>query len=101
MYSDIKSTRTEASLTSQALWMLFARVTGALIGMALPLVMVRIFDPAAIGIYRQTFLVVTTAVNILPLGFQMSAFYYLPREEERAPVFVLNIVLFLSLIGVI
>ena len=44
---------------------------------------------------------ITTAVNILPLGFQMSAFYYLPREKERAPAFVLNIVLFLSLIGIV
>ena len=37
MYSATKTPRVEASLTNQALWMLFARVTGAVVSIALPL----------------------------------------------------------------
>src|SRR4051812_15987398 len=99
MPAEINNDQLEESLTRQALWMLFARVSGVAISLALPLVLVRIFEPSGIGLYRQIFLLVTTAVNVLPLGFQMSAFYYLPRDKERAPFFILNIVLFLALVG--
>ncbi len=36
---------------------------------------------------------------MLPLGFTVSAFYYLPRENQRRGFFVLNIVLYLAAIG--
>ena len=99
MQQPAETSRAETSLTQQAFWLLFARGIGIVVGLALPLVMVRIFDRSTIGIYRQVFLIITTAVNLLPLGFEMSAFYYLPREKDRAPLFVLNIVLFLTLVG--
>jgi len=67
----------------------------------LPIILVRIFDKAQIGTYRQIFLVVGTACNVLPLGFTMSAFYYLPRETERRGMIVLNILLFLAGIGLL
>jgi len=84
MENPAETSRVESSLTQQAFWLLFARAIGVAVGLALPLVMVRIFDRSAIGVYRQIFLIITTAVNLLPLGFEMSAFYYF-RAKRIAP----------------
>jgi len=60
---------------------------------ALPLVLVRRLNQHEFGLYKQVFLIVGTAVITLPVGFGMSAYYFLPREEARGRV-VLNILLF-------
>ena len=91
--------RAEPSLTKQALWMVFARVVGIAVSLAVPMLLVRLFNPSEVGIYRQIMLIVTAAVNILPIGFQMSMFYFVPRDQERASGFVLNVLAFLSVIG--
>ena len=91
--------RAEPSLTKQALWMVFARVIGIAVSLAVPMLLVRLFNPSEVGIYRQIMLIVTAAVNILPIGFQMSMFYFVPRDQERASGFVLNVLAFLSVIG--
>lgn len=51
------------------------------------------------GLYKQAFLLVTTAMMVLPLGVPMSAFYFLPREKARQRETVLNIVLFHVVVG--
>jgi O-antigen/teichoic acid export membrane protein len=56
-------------------------------------------DRAQYGLYKQAFLVVSTAMVVLPLGMGMSAFYFLPREKTRRRETVLNIVLFDVAVG--
>jgi O-antigen/teichoic acid export membrane protein len=56
-------------------------------------------DREQFGLYKQAFLVVTTAMTVLPLGVPMSAFYFLPREIMRRRETILNIVLFHVLVG--
>ncbi len=51
-------------------------------------------DREQYGLYKQAFLIVTTAVTVLPFGVPMSAFYFLPRGGTRRRETVLNIVLF-------
>ena len=46
----------------------------------LPLILVRQMSQTEFGLYKQAFLVAGTVVTIFPLGFAMSAFYFLPRE---------------------
>ena len=58
-------------------------------------------DPDQVGVYKQVFLIVNTAVVVLPLGFGMSAFYFLPREPENRREAVLNILLVLTSIGLL
>ncbi len=87
------------SLTGRAFWLLFARTCSFAISIALPLLLVRRLDRLSFGLYKQVFLVVNTAINVLPLGFAMSAYYFLPREPGRRRETVLNIVLFLTLAG--
>ena len=63
------------------------------------LLLVRRLSQQNLGLYKQAFFVVTTAMNLLPLGFAMSAFYFLPRERSRQPAIVANILAFLAGMG--
>jgi O-antigen/teichoic acid export membrane protein len=56
-------------------------------------------DRAQYGLYKQTFLVITTAMTLLPLGVPNSAYYFLPRDAARRRETVLNIMLFLIAMG--
>jgi hypothetical protein len=38
-------------------------------------------DLDEVGVYKQVFLIVNTGVTVLPLGFSMSAYYFLPSRE--------------------
>ena len=88
------SDKTGHSLTARALWLLVAKIVAFALSIALPLLLVRRLTQEDFGHYKQAFLIVGTAVALLPLGFQMSAFYFLPRETERQGQIVLNILLF-------
>lgn len=76
-----------------------ARAVAFGLSFALPLLLVRRLDQNSYGLYKQVFLLVGTAMNVLPLGFHMSAFYFLPREPERRGEVVFNILLFHLLVG--
>jgi O-antigen/teichoic acid export membrane protein len=76
-----------------------ARTVAFTFTVALPLLLVRRLSQYEFGIYKQVFLVINTAVTTLPLGFGMSAYYFLPRERERAGQVVLNVILFSAAIG--
>jgi len=80
---------------------MFAKSTAFLFSLALPLLLVRRLSQTEFGLYKQAFLVVGTAVAILPLGFGMSAFYFLPREDDnsRKGRIVFNVILFNVFVG--
>ena len=88
--------RPAPSLTSQAVWLMMAKTISFAFAIALPLLLVRRLSQQELGLYKQAFFVVTTAMNLLPLGFAMSAFYFLPRERTRQPAVVANILAFLA-----
>ena len=71
-----------------------AKIIGFALSFFLPLLIVRYLSKDAVGIYRESFLIITNAVIILPLGFSMSAYYFLARESERRAASILNILLF-------
>jgi O-antigen/teichoic acid export membrane protein len=69
------------------------------ISFLLPLLTVRYLTQTEYGTYRQVFLVVMNCVAILPLGFSMSAYYYLSREPEKRVSVISNILLFNFVLG--
>ena len=69
------------SLIAQAGWLMIARVTGFAFTFLIPIVLSRVLDLKQFGLYKQAFLIVATAQSILPLGFGMSTFYFLAREQ--------------------
>ncbi|HEY0174074.1 MAG TPA: oligosaccharide flippase family protein [Pyrinomonadaceae bacterium] len=88
------------SLTARAFLLMFAKGAAYVLGFALPLLLVRRMSREEFGLYKQVFLAVSTALTVLPLGFGMSAYYFLPREPEaRRGAVVLNIVVFNAAVG--
>ena len=93
------TSRTTQSLRSQSTWLLAAKIIGFGFSFVLPLLIVRVLTQDDVGHYREAFQVITNAVIILPLGFSMSAYYFLSRETERRGAAVLNILLFNFVVG--
>jgi O-antigen/teichoic acid export membrane protein len=87
------------SLTTQALWLMVAKTVGFAFSIALPLLLVRRLSQQDLGLYKQVFLVVLMSMNVLPLGFGMSAFYFLPRERSRQGAVIANILVFYAASG--
>ena len=90
----------ESSLATRAFWLMFAKTLGFAFTFALPPLLVRHLTQSEYGLFKQVFLVVGTAVAMLPLGFGMSAYYFLPREgeHERKQV-VFNVLLISTFVG--
>ncbi len=89
----------KTSLKTQSAWILFAKITGFAISFLLPLLIVRFLTQEKVGVYRQAFQVIINAVAILPLGFSMSAYYFLNRGEQYRKSTILNILLFNFVVG--
>lgn len=89
------------SLTVQAFWLLIAKTLAFIFAFALPVLLTRSLSQNEYGLFKQVFLIITTATALLPLGFGMSAFYYLPREKDagRRGQVILNILLFNLIMG--
>lgn len=85
------------SLTARTSWLLLAKTLGYIFNFALPLMLVRRLNQSEFGLYKQVFLIVGSTILILPLGFNMSAYYFLPREPQRRGQIVFNILLFYML----
>ena len=90
---------TTRSLRSQSTWLLAAKIVGFGFSFVLPLFIVRLLSQQEVGHYREAFQIISNAVVILPLGFSMSAYYFLSRETERRGAAVFNILLFNFVVG--
>lgn len=78
---------------------MFAKVVGFALNTMLPLLVVRYLSRESVGVYRQAFLVASNAVLVLPLGFSMSAYYFLNRDPEKHSAAVFNILIFNFFMG--
>lgn len=87
------------SLTAHVSWLMLAKTIAFVFNLALPMLLVRRLDQAQFGVYKQLFLVIGTSVTVLPLGFAMSAYYFLPREPDRQQQTVLNILIYNLVVG--
>lgn len=87
------------SLKEQSAWLLAAKLIGFGFSFMLPLLIVRFLTQDEVGHYREAFQVITNAIIILPLGFSMSAYYFLSRETERRSASILNILIFNFIVG--
>lgn len=92
------------SLKVQSAWLLFARTVGFALTFLFPLLIVRYLSQTQVGIYRQSFQVIINSIIILPVGFSMSAFYFLARgdgDKARRSMAVFNILIFNFVVGAI
>ncbi len=70
------------SILTRARPLLAARLAGAALALAVPMVLARVLLPASYGTFKQAWLVSQTLALILPMGLTQSLYYFLPREHE-------------------
>ena len=65
----------------------------------MPLVLVRTLSLSQFGLYKQAFLIVSTALMLFGLQVAASAYYFMPRMPGKKPQVAMNVLIFYSLIG--
>ena len=73
----------------------------AALGMALPIILLKLFDQNSYGMYKQSFNIVLSIITVFPPGFCMTSYYFFPREPERAKSVAFNAWLVASLMGLV
>ena len=67
----------------------------------IPVVLVRVFDQATFGTYKQLFLVFATLYFIAQAGLAESLFYFVPKSQERRGAYVANSAIGLGALGLV
>src|SRR4029077_18339282 len=66
------------------------RSVGFAVTFFIPVVLVRVFDQATFGTYKQLFLVFATLYYITQVGMAESLFYFVPQAQGRRGAYVAN-----------
>ena len=80
-----------------ALWLVVGRGVGFVATFAVPLVLVRLFDQATFGTYKQLFLIYGTLFGLAQLGVAESLYFLVPRRPADAGRHAANAVI--TLVG--
>ena len=83
---------TTQSLTLQTVLVVLGRLAGFVFAVAIPVVLVRALDQEAFATYRQFVLVAGFLLVFLPLGFDSSLFFFIPRDPGRAGNYLIQAV---------
>ena len=67
----------------------------------MPVILVRTFDQAAFGTYKQLFLIYGTLFSIAQFGMAESLYYFLPNNPKHAGRFGANATVLLAILGTI
>ncbi len=94
-------TQKNPSLTQSTFWFAAAKTVGFGLSIFLPLLLVRLLTQTEFGLYKQAFLITTTAARMLPFGFGLSAFYFFPRYKDRQSQTAMNILTFNFAVGLL
>jgi len=90
---------TQKSFIERAAWLTGANLLAFALSFLTPLVIVRVFDRAEFGTYKQLFQILTTFMTALYLQVPMSAYYFMPREPNKRLQVAMNIILFYLVTG--
>jgi len=80
---DTMSKKESMSLTRQSQIIILGQALSFCFNFLVPIVVVRFFDVAQYGVYKQLFLLVMTILLILPFGSIESLFYFIPRNRDE------------------
>jgi O-antigen/teichoic acid export membrane protein len=81
------------------LQLVFGRSIGLAASFAIGIVLARLFEPAAFGVYKQFFLVYATLYGVLQLGMAESLYYFVPRGSALTGRYVANAMATLAAVG--
>jgi len=77
-----------SSILARARPLLLARLAGAGLTFAVPLVLARVLVPASYGTFKQGWLLSQTLQLVLPLGLTQSLYYFVPRDRASRDRYV-------------
>jgi O-antigen/teichoic acid export membrane protein len=89
------------STIKPALLLMSGRALGFAAAFLIPVVLVRIFDPAVFGTYKQLFLIYGTLYGMIQLGMAESLFYFLPSDSRKGGRYVFNSILVITSAGLV
>jgi len=89
----------EESTFRPAVLLMAGRALASVATLLIPVTLVRVFDQAEYGTYKQLFLVFTTLYSVALVGLSDSLYYFVPRDPARSGGYVANAVLGLSFAG--
>jgi O-antigen/teichoic acid export membrane protein len=87
------------NLTKRVGLLALAKFIAFAMAFLLPVLLVRLLTVSDFGLYKQAFLILSTALTLLNLQVAWTAYYFMPREPEQRLQIALNIILFYFLIG--
>lgn len=87
------------SVFKPAFVLMSGRALGFVASFAIPLVLVRVFDQAGFGTYKQLFLLYATLYGIVQFGMAESLFYFLPGSRSDGGRYAANAMLVLFAAG--
>ena len=88
------------ALSGPALWLVLGRGVGFVATFLVPLGLVRVFDQATFGTYKQLFLIYGTLYGVAQVGVAESLYYFVPRHPANAGRHAMNAVGTLAVMGV-
>jgi O-antigen/teichoic acid export membrane protein/transposase-like protein len=91
----------QESFTERAAWLTRANLMAFALSFLTPLVIVRVFNQAEFGTYKQLFQILTTFMAALYLQVPMSAYYFMRRAPDKRAQVAMNILLFYLATGLL
>jgi O-antigen/teichoic acid export membrane protein len=89
----------QKGIMRQAGPLLVARGASTVLGFVLPLLLVRLLDQASFGVYKQVWLVASTAFLMLQMGLTASLYYFLPRRDGNGAAYLTQSLATVSVFG--
>ncbi|HEV3215917.1 MAG TPA: lipopolysaccharide biosynthesis protein [Vicinamibacterales bacterium] len=95
-----KITRTDA-VSKPAFLLVAGRTIGFAASFVIPVLLVRHFNQAEFGTYKQLFLIYGTLYGLAQIGMAESLYYFVPRKPEKSGPYVGNAIVTLAFAGLV
>ena len=89
----------QKSFLERAAWLTGANLLAFALSFLTPLVIVRIFNQAEFGTYKQLFQILATFMTVFYMQIPSSAYYFMPREPNKRLQVAMNIILCYLVVG--
>src|SRR5687767_698564 len=91
---------TRDAISKPAFLLVVGRTIGFAASFIIPILLVRTFNQAEFGTYKQLFLIYGTLYGLAQFGMAESLYYFVPRKPQEAGPYVANTLLTLAFAGV-
>jgi O-antigen/teichoic acid export membrane protein len=90
---------TRDAISKPAFLLVVGRTVGFAASFIIPVLLVRTFNQAEFGTYKQLFLIYGTLYGLAQFGMAESLYYFVPRKPHEAGPYIANTLLTLALAG--